>query len=87
MGSGKVLDEMWPLVRHLLAGSVVVSLRQIADAIRLLVQRVHVVAEGAGAAGLAAFFAIEPSEPTVCVISGGNIDELKLVRILHGDIP
>jgi threonine dehydratase len=87
IGSGKVLHEMWPLAQRLLAGSIVVSLRLVADAIRLLVQRVHVVAEGAGAASLAAFLAAPNDGPTVCVVSGGNIDEGKLVRLLHGEIP
>jgi threonine dehydratase len=87
IGSSKVLQEMWPLAQRLLAGSMVVSLRQVADAIRLMMQRIHVVAEGAGAAALAAFLATPAGGPTVCIVSGGNIDEGKLVRILHGDIP
>ncbi|MEW5915668.1 MAG: pyridoxal-phosphate dependent enzyme, partial [Gemmatimonadota bacterium] len=87
IGSSKVLQEMWPLVQRLLSGSIVVSLRQVADAIRLLAQRGHVVAEGAGAAALAAFQVSQQGGPTVCVVSGGNIDERKLVRIFNGEIP
>ncbi|HEY6218473.1 MAG TPA: pyridoxal-phosphate dependent enzyme, partial [Gemmatimonadaceae bacterium] len=45
-----VLEEMWPLASSLLAGSLVSSLAQIAAAVRLLVTRARVVAEGAGAA-------------------------------------
>jgi threonine dehydratase len=45
---------MWPLVSALLAGSVVVSVDAIAAAIRLLAARARVIAEGAGAAPLAA---------------------------------
>jgi len=45
---------MWPLASTLLAGSFVVRLEEIAAAIRILVTRARVVAEGAGAASLAA---------------------------------
>jgi threonine dehydratase len=88
IGSRTVLEEMWPLAKTLLAGSLVVSLRQVADAVRVLVERAHVVAEGAGAAALAAALSGQGSVGnTVCVVSGGNIDSGKLVRILHGEIP
>jgi threonine dehydratase len=88
IGGRTVLEEMWPLAKHLLAGSLVVSLRQVADAVRLLAQRARVVAEGAGAAALAAALAGKAGPgKIVCVVSGGNIDSAKLVRILNGDIP
>jgi threonine dehydratase len=88
IGSRTVLEEMWPLVSHLLAGSLVMSLRDVADAVRLLVERARVVAEGAGAAALAAAMSGRAgSGKVVCVVSGGNIDSSKLVRILHGEIP
>jgi threonine dehydratase len=54
------------------------------------------VAEGAGAAGVAAAIAMaghggEPSRdrPTrvACVVSGGNIDSAKLATILQGSVP
>lgn len=88
MGSSGVLDEMWPLARGLLAGSLVVSLRQVADALRTLAEGARVVAEGAGAAALAAVLAgLAPAGKVVCVVSGGNIDASKLVAILQGRIP
>lgn len=88
MGSRGILEEMWPLAQGLLAGSLVVTLRQVADAVRTLAERAHVVAEGAGAAALAAVHAGLVSEgKVVCIVSGGNIDSAKLARILHGDVP
>ncbi len=88
IGGHSVLEEMWPLASSLLAGSLVVSLRQVADAVRLLVERARVVAEGAGAAALASALAGHAGNgPIVCVVSGGNIDPAKLVRILEGEIP
>jgi threonine dehydratase len=99
IGSPSLLPEMWPLVSTLLAGSCVVSLAEIAEAMRVLVARARLVAEGAGAASLAAALAARPTTgargdtvalpegPIVCVISGGNVDPTKLSRILAGDLP
>ncbi len=88
IGGKSVLDEMWPLAKEVLAGSLTATLRQVADAVRLLVERARVVAEGAGAAPVAAALAHEiGARKIVCVISGGNIDTKKLATILAGDIP
>jgi len=37
---GKAFSGMWPLVRVLLNGSITVTLREIADAIKLLIERI-----------------------------------------------
>jgi threonine dehydratase len=88
IGGKSVLDEMWPLVKRLLDGSLVVTLRQVADAIGLLVERNRVVAEGAGGAPVAAALAGHAGRgKVVCVVSGGNIDSAKLMTILRGEIP
>jgi threonine dehydratase len=99
IGGRAVLAEMWSLSSTLLAGACVVSLEEIAAAIRLLVSRARVVAEGAGASSLAAALAgraatgrngaavRRPEGPIVCVISGGNLDPAKLAAILEGRIP
>jgi threonine dehydratase len=88
IGSRGLLPEMWPLVRRLLDGSLVVSLEDVAAAIRLLVERHHVVAEGAGAAAVAAALTGRAGGgKVVCVVSGGNIDPRKLAAILQGALP
>ncbi len=88
LGAKTILPEMWPLVRSLLDGALVVSLRETADAIRLLVERNRVVAEGAGAAPVAAALSGKAGRgKLVCVVSGGNIDSEKLATILRGEIP
>ena len=88
IGSKGILPEMWPLVSSLLDGSIVVSLEQIASAIRLLMQRNRMIAEGAGASSLAASITGKAgSGKVVCVISGGNIDESKLKVIMDNEIP
>jgi len=88
IGSKGVLTEMWPLVSSLLDDSIVVSLEQIAHAIRLLMQRNRMIAEGAGASSLAACLTgMAGSGKVVCIISGGNIDEGKLKAIMDNKIP
>jgi threonine dehydratase len=88
IGGRGLLPEMWPLVKSLLAGALVVSVEEIAAAIRLLASRARVVAEGAGAASVAA--ALSPRAPSgtiVCVVSGGNLDASVLATILSGRLP
>jgi len=88
IGGRGVLAEMWPLVSSLLDGSIVVTLAGIAGAIRLLAERQRVIAEGAGAASLAAALSGRaPGRRIVCIVSGGNIDAAKLATILGGGVP
>ena len=88
IGAKGVLEEMWPLASRLLDGSCVVSLAETAAAVKLLVERNRVVAEGAGATPVAAALAGHASSgKVVCVVSGGNIDAKKLMTILAGGIP
>ncbi|HUG33102.1 MAG TPA: pyridoxal-phosphate dependent enzyme [Acidimicrobiia bacterium] len=83
IGSSRVLDEMWPLVSELLAGSLVASLDEVETAVRLLAMRNRVVAEGAGAASVANAAKGGAGEgKVVCIVSGGNIDVSKLAEIL-----
>lgn len=83
IGSARVLDEMWPLVKELLVGSIVSSLIEVEEAVRLLATRNRVVAEGAGAASVAAALKGGAGEgKIVCIVSGGNIDAAKLADIL-----
>ncbi|MEZ4416491.1 MAG: pyridoxal-phosphate dependent enzyme [Gemmatimonadota bacterium] len=85
IGSRGVLPEMWPLANKVLAGSIVSSLADVARAVRLLVERSRVVAEGAGAAAVAgALSGRAGTGKVVAVVSGGNIDLSTLARILAG---
>ena len=88
IGAKGVLAEMWPLASDLLDGSLVLELDEVAAALRLLVERSRIVAEGAGAAPVAAALAGQAgSGKVVCVVSGGNIDSDVLVTILQGNTP
>jgi len=86
IGGKSVLAEMWPLASRLLDGALAVPLADVAAAVRLLVERAHVVAEGAGATPVAAALSGRAGAGRiVCVVSGGNIDAQVLARILAGD--
>jgi threonine dehydratase len=88
IGGKSVLAEMWPLVSQLLDGSLVVQLEEVASAIRILAEHNRIIAEGAGAAPVAAAIGGQAgSGNVVCVVSGGNLDGAKLVKILAGEIP
>lgn len=91
IGGRSVLAEMWPLARDLLDGSFTVSVEDVARTVKTLVERNHVVAEGAGAASVAAAInAVDDgrlSGHVVCIVSGGNIDPLKVATILSGGVP
>ena len=88
IGGKSVLPEMWELLRAVLEGPLVVSLEEAAEAVRLLVARARVVAEGAGAVPVAAALAGRAGRGRLaCVVSGGNIDPHKLATILEGGLP
>jgi len=87
-GSPALLPEMWELARGVLDGAAAVPIADTAAAVRLLAERVRVVAEGAGALSLAAALAGRGGTGNVvCVVSGGNIDSSKLATILAGGTP
>jgi threonine dehydratase len=83
IGASGILPEMWPLIKGLIDAAAVVTLDEAADAIRLLVERMRVVAEGAGAVPVAAALSGKAGGGTICcIISGGNIDPARLAAIL-----
>jgi threonine dehydratase len=77
-GGRSVLPSMWPLLKQAVDASVVVSLADVASAMRLAADRCHIIAEGAGGCAIAA--ALSPQvraaghKRIVAVVSGGNID-------------
>jgi threonine dehydratase len=73
-GGRSVLPSMWPLLSRLLAGSIVVALRDIAAAMRVVAERCHVIAEGAAGCAVAAALSGKVKGNIVAVVSGGNID-------------
>jgi len=74
---------MFELAQELLDGSLVAGLDEVTDAVRLLVERARIVAEGAGATPVAlARNGTAGNGKVVCVVSGGNIDSARLAEIL-----
>ena len=86
-GGKSVLEPMWPLLRERIHDSVVVSLDDVARAMRVVADRVHVIAEGAAACAIAA--ALSPvmadhgHRRIVAVVSGGNIDLAKFAKLTN----
>jgi len=87
-GSGALLPEMWKHADPLVDEAFAISLADAAAAVRMLAEKVRIVAEGA--AGLAVATALAGkagSGRVVCIVSGGNIDPARLAAILDGRVP
>jgi len=88
-GGKSVLPTMWPLLSSL-SGSLVVSLADVAQAMKLTAERTHVIAEGAAGCAIAAALSGRASSPSpsgrrgkvVAVVSGGNIDLAKFAALV-----
>jgi threonine dehydratase len=81
-GGKSVLPTMWPLLSAL-TGSVVVTLDEVAKAMKLVAERVHVIAEGAAGCAIAAALSGRMGHgKIVAVVSGGNIDLTKFAALV-----
>jgi threonine dehydratase len=88
IGSKSVFPQMLERARAVVDSSLVSTLEEIGAAIRLLAERNHVIAEGAGACSLAAALSGRAGGGKIaCIISGGNIDTDKLGSLLNGRLP
>src|SRR2546422_2503960 len=73
-GGKSVLTSMWPLLSQL-SGSIVVSLDEVARAMKLAAERTRIIAEGAAGCAIAATLSGRAGAgKVVAVVSGGNID-------------
>jgi threonine dehydratase len=87
IGARAVFPQMFERGRKLIDGSLVADLNSVADALRLMITRNHIVAEGAAACPVACALAGKAGTgKIVCIISGGNIDASKLARILNHEL-
>jgi threonine dehydratase len=91
IGGPAVFPGMFAHATQLGVGSLVAAVDRVAAAVRLLVERARVVAEGAGATPLACALTAAAdgrypagAGPVVCVVSGGMIDLPTLVELLGG---
>jgi len=82
-GGQSVTQRMWDRMQAVVDGSIVVSLDQVREAMRLMAEKARIVSEGAGALALAAALTGEAGDgPIVCVVSGGNIDLAKFSSLI-----
>ena len=82
-GGQSVFPRMWRRMAPLVEDSIVVSLEETRDAMRMLAEKVRVIAEGAGALALAAALTGRAGQgPIVAIVSGGNIDLEKFAELV-----
>src|SRR5437764_1952895 len=81
-GGKSVLPTMWPLLSQL-SGSIVVSLDEVARGMKLVAERMRVIAEGAAGCAIAAALGGRAGPgKIVAVVSGGNIDLTKFASVI-----
>jgi len=83
-GGKSVFPRMWQRMQPLVDGCIVVSLEEVKRAMRLMADKVRVIAEGAGALALAAALTGKAGQgPIVAIVSGGNIDLEKFFELIQ----
>jgi threonine dehydratase len=84
-GGRSVFPRMWERMRPVVDGVIVVTLEQTRRAMKLMAEKARVIAEGAGALGLAAALTGKAGRgPIVAIVSGGNIDLGKFAELVAG---
>jgi threonine dehydratase len=82
-GGKSVLETMWPLLRQVTC-SIVVTLDEVAHAMRVVAERAHVIAEGAaGCAVAAALSGRVGTGKVAAIVSGGNIDLSRFLQTIN----
>jgi len=82
-GGKSVFPRMWQRMQPVVDGYIVVSLDEVKRAMRLMAEKARVIAEGAGALGLAAALTGKAGQgPIVAIVSGGNIDLEKFSELI-----
>lgn len=83
-GGQSVFPRMWQRMQPLVDDSIVVSLDDVARAMKLVAERLRVIAEGAGGLSVAAALTGRAGPgPIVAVVSGGNIDLNRFAEIVQ----
>jgi threonine dehydratase len=86
IGSKMVFPNMFEHARKLLDGSLVVTLKEAAEAMKLVAERNRVIVEGAAACAVAAARSGRAgSGKVVAIVSGGNIDLEKFASLVAQD--
>jgi threonine dehydratase len=83
IGSKMVFPGMFDAARKLLDGSLVVTLTEAADAVRMVAERNRIIIEGAAACAVAAGLSGRAGPgKIVAIVSGGNIDLDKFAQLV-----
>ena len=87
IGSQTVFPQMLARALPVIDAALVASLEEVAAAFRLIAERNHLIAEGAGACPVACALSGGAGRgKIVCVVSGGNIDLSKVCALLTGRV-
>ncbi len=82
-GGKSIFPRMWERMHGVVDGSIVVTLDEVKRAMRVVAEKMRVIAEGAGALAVAAALSGKAGEgPIVAIVSGGNIDLKKFAEIV-----
>ena len=87
MATRVTFDLTFGILKQELDDVVTLTEEELAEGVRLALRATHNLAEGAGAAALAAALKLRDQlagKRVVCVMSGGNIDRGTLARVLSG---
>jgi threonine dehydratase len=88
MATRVTFDLTFELLRRELDDIVTLTEEELAEGVRLALRATHNLAEGAGAAAIAAAMKMRDrlaGQTVVCIMSGGNIDRSKLQRVLNAN--
>jgi threonine dehydratase len=82
-GGQSMFPRMWERMKDIVDGSIVVTLDETKNAMRVMAEKARIISEGAGALPLAAALSGRAGEgPIVAVVSGGNIDLKKFCELI-----
>jgi threonine dehydratase len=88
IGNAFINDEMYELAKVLVDDVIIVDPDETAEALRRIIERNHIVPEGAGAVGAAAAMTGKAGGGKIAaIVSGGNIDPERIITILKGGTP
>jgi threonine dehydratase len=77
---------MWERMKPVVDGSIVVTLNETKEAMRLMAEKTRIISEGAGALALAAGLSGKAGQgPFVAIVSGGNIDLSTFCELINSN--
>jgi threonine dehydratase len=82
-GGQSLFPRMWERIQPVVDECIVVSLDETRSAMRLMAEKVRIIAEGAGAVPVAAALTGKAGQgPIVAIVSGGNVDMAKFFELI-----